>query len=417
MPEILSIFTIVSVILFFGLLAEFIFKKINVPDILLLVGMGFLLGPFGLNFISLENIQPFAPIFTTFALLFLMFDGAFDIDLASFAKGLVNSLNITVFNFLVSYFTISGLLILFGFEFSTSIILGGVLGGISSAFVIPIINKIKVSKETYTTLIFESAFTDILCILFALTALEIFTLDTFNLRIIISKVVTTFAVAGIIGIIAGIIWIALVTKIFKEHKSYMITIAYLLLIYVITEYLNGNGAIAALFFGIILKNSKDLKELYQSILTKEENNNSKLYNKVSMFTSVTTPTEEFFYHQISFFLKTFFFVYIGLLIDISNTKLLLVGATIAASIVLVRRTCSILTKNLPKFDREIINSTFGRGLAAAVLAQYVSQFNIPGAPLVSQIATNVIVFSIIFSSITVFITIGRSKDINAVNQN
>ena len=301
MPEILSIFTIVSVILFFGLLAEFIFKKINVPDILLLVGMGFLLGPFGLNFISLENIQPFAPIFTTFALLFLMFDGAFDIDLASFAKGLVNSLNITVFNFLVSYFTISGLLILFGFEFSTSIILGGVLGGISSAFVIPIINKIKVSKETYTTLIFESAFTYILCILFALTALEIFTLDTFNLRIIISKVVTTFAVAGIIGIIAGIIWIALVTKIFKEHKSYMITIAYLLLIYVITEYLNGNGAIAALFFGIILKNSKDLKELYQSILTKEENNNSKLYNKVSMFTSVTTPTEEFFYHQIVIF--------------------------------------------------------------------------------------------------------------------
>ena len=414
MVEILTIFTIVSVILFFGLLAEFIYKRFNIPDILLLVLMGLFLGPFGFKLISLNNISEFAPIFTTFALLFIMFDGAFDINLSSFAKGIVNSLNITVFNFLISYFTISILLILFGYDFSTSVILGGVLGGISSAFVIPILNKIKVTKETYTTLIFESAFTDILCIVFALTALEIFTLDTFNLRVIASKVFTTFAVAGIIGVLAGIIWIALVLKIFREQKSYMITIAYLLLIYVLTEYLNGNGAIAALFFGIMLKNSKELRELYQSIISKDDDT---FYTKGTNFTSATTPTEEFFYHQISFFLKTFFFVYIGLLLDISNIKLLIVGAVIAAAIVLVRKSCSILTKKLPKFDRNIINSTFGRGLAAAVLAQYVSQFNIPGAEQVPQLATTIIVFSILFSSIMVFIAIGNVRNTNLADKN
>ena len=94
MVEILTIFTIVSVILFFGLLAEFIYKRFNIPDILLLVLMGLFLGPFGFKLISLNNISEFAPIFTTFALLFIMFDGAFDINLSSFAKGLVNSLNI-----------------------------------------------------------------------------------------------------------------------------------------------------------------------------------------------------------------------------------------------------------------------------------------------------------------------------------
>ena len=60
---------------------------------------------------------------------------------------------------------------------------------------------------------------------------------------------------GLVGVIGGIIWIVLIIKVFKEH-SYMMVIAYVVLLYVITEFLQGNGAIACLFFGLILKNSK-----------------------------------------------------------------------------------------------------------------------------------------------------------------
>lgn len=42
----------VSLILFFGFLAEFIFKRFNIPDILFLIILGFILGPFVLNYIT-----------------------------------------------------------------------------------------------------------------------------------------------------------------------------------------------------------------------------------------------------------------------------------------------------------------------------------------------------------------------------
>ena len=399
MIEVNSALLAISLILFFGFFAEFIFKRFHIPDILFLILLGFALGPHALKYINPQQLSSFAPVFTAFALLFLLFDGAFNIDLASFSKGLSFGILITLFNFFASVIAITLILILFKFQFSYALLTGFILGGISSAFVIPMLKQLNVKGEVYSILTLESALTDVLSIVFSFTMIEIIKLNTFNFKLVASQLSSLFAVAGFIGIIAGIIWIIIVTKVFKHNKSYMITIAYLILVYAITEYLNGNGAIASLFFGLMLKNSKKLISVFSAIV--HRNNPEKSNNDYSV--SITTPTEQLFYSQISFFLKTFFFVYIGILFNINNKLALIIGIILAIAIMLTRNLSSFLTKRFKDSDRRLINSIFASGLAAAAIAQVLVLKKVDNAALISSIAYTFITFTILLSSVRIFL--------------
>jgi NhaP-type Na+/H+ or K+/H+ antiporter len=405
MVPVINILFGISIILFLGFFAELLFKKFRIPDVLFLIVIGFIIGPVCLKLVLPEQIDNYMTIFTTFALLFLLYDGAFNISLKSILKGAIKSLKVTLFNFIISVIAVSGIMIAFGFTPLISLLVGFILGGISSAFVIPLLKQMGVEEETYSILTLESAVTDVLCIVSALTVLEIITLNSFNFQTMISNIASLFAIAGVIGIVAGVLWIVIVTKIFKENKSYMVTIAYLIFVYVITEFLNGNGAIAALFFGLVLKNSKEIIEIFQGIINKKPENDKDKTNHIKKHINgigVTTENEEFFYSQISFFLKTFFFVYIGILFNISNYYVMFIGGIIAVALMVTRKLTVFIIKDFDKNNKQIITSIFARGLAAAAIAQIVVIQNIDGAETISNIVINVIVFSIILSSISIF---------------
>ncbi len=381
---------IISAIIFFGFLAEYIEKKFKIPDILSLIILGFLLGPFGLKYVNLNSIYPFVPLFTTFALIFILFDGAFSIDINSMFNEISKSLIITITNFLVSSIVIAIIMNFFGLPISISILMGFMLGGISSSFVIPLLKGLGIKNNSYSLLTIESALTDVLCIVFSMAMLEFIKFQSFSLLNILWRITLLFGIAGIIGISGGIIWIILVSDVFKNHKTYMDTISFLLLIYVITEYLHGNGALAALFFGIMLKNSK-----YVTFLLNKEN--------VNFGVSVTKPSERNFYDQITFFIKTFFFVYIGLMFDISDYKALVIGSIISVSIMIIRNISSVLVSRIRWEDKILINSVFGRGISAAVLAQIAIEMNIPYSIFISKVVYIVIVETIFLSSTRVFV--------------
>jgi len=396
----------VSLILFFGFFAEWIFKRFSIPDVLFLIALGFAIGPFALKLVSPQDLLAVAPIFTTFTLVFLLFDGAFNISLPSLIREFSESFVLTIFNFIISSLIVALILWLFGFwvggfSFILSLLGGFMLGGVSSSFVIPILKQVKISERLYSLLALESALTDVFCIVFSLTVIEILRLGGFGLQNTLTQLVGLFAVAILVGMIGGVIWIFLILRVFKEH-NYMIAIAYLLLIYVITEFLGGNGAIAALFFGLILKNSKQLSSIIRGILTKEASEKKKAL-KGELGVSVTTPSEEFFYHQISFFLKTFFFVYIGVMIDISDWKAILIGVVLSVVLMFTRMSSSLLTQKMLPESRSLVNSIFARGLAAAAIAQLAINAGVQHAFFISKIVFVAITGTIVLSSVRVFL--------------
>jgi cell volume regulation protein A len=183
----------------------------------------------------------------------------------------------------------------------------------------------------------------------------------------------------------------------------MITVAYLILIFALTEYLNGNGAIAALFFGLMLKNSRDITTFFSKLLYRGDDKKKQDEMREKYVIDVTSPQEEFFYSQISFFLKTFFFVYIGLLINLSDTRALVIGGVIAAAIMLIRLLNKYLTKHFNEFDQKLVSGMFARGLAAATIAQVIVEKAIPRASELVNIVFAVIVFTIFLNSVSIFI--------------
>lgn len=400
--EVVSIFLVVSFILIFGFVAEFIFKKWGIPDVLFLILLGFALGPFAFNVIQPDSLAGIAPVFVTFALLFLLFDGAFDIDLASLSKGLAAGLGISLFNFFIATVTVTTVMMVFGYPFLLSLLIGVILSDISELFVIPVLQKLKIRQETFTILTFESAITDVLCIVLALTVMNIIALETVTAQTVLGSIFSLFAVAGLIGIIGGIVWIILVTKVFKEHKSYLMTVAFILFLYVITEYVHGNGALAALFFGLMLGNSRQLTSIVNGInSTKKEERESALDGKLG--TSVTTPEEQFFYSQISFFLKVFFFVYIGLLLDISNRNAVVLGIVLSVAVLITRNASYLVTRNMDEISQKLVAGIYGKGLGAAAVVIIAKQYGVGQADFLGKVVYAVIFLTILLSSIQIYI--------------
>ncbi len=396
---------IVSLIVIFGYIAEWVFRKTNIPDILFLIVLGFLIGPNVSGIISPESLGQLAPLFTAFTLLFLMFEGALSIDLKSLAAGIGSGISIGLFNFLLSALLISGIFYFLLANVATALMLGFSLGGITSAFVIPLLQQLKVEKKIYSVLTLESALTDVLAIVLGVTMMEIKTLNVINIRNVLAQISSTFAVAGIVGIAGGALWVFLeyTGKLIERDKNYLLTIAYLMVVYFITEYLGGNGAIAALFFGISLANSDILIFMGRRIHKGKKKIIEASRQSKTRDERVVSNQERRFFHEISFFLKTFFFVYIGLLLNLKDLKVIAVGSATAVGLMLSRTLTSLLTRSYKKADRLLINALFARGIAPVAIILIALERQLIDQQWIVDTVYFVITATIILSSLRVFL--------------
>jgi len=394
-----------SLIAIFGFLSEALFRRTNIPDVLFLIILGFLIGPNGFGYTSPEDLASVAPVCTTFTLLILIFDGAFNINLSSLIREFSSSLILTIYNFVISTIVVGGIFYyihqyhLDGTTMMASMIIGFSLAGVSSSFVIPILSQIRVGGKLFSRLALESALTDVFCIVATLSVIEVYTTGIFGIQKTLTYLIELFAIAGFIGVLGGIIWI--VIRVFEE-QNYIITIAYLILVYLATEYFGGNGPIAALFLGLILNNSKQLSSIKEGILSRSVAEKQKAIQG-DLGVEVTSATEKRYYNLISFFLKALFFIYVGILLDITDQTALVVGSILSVLIMITRMGSMPLTKGMQKDQRQLVNAVFARGLAAAVLIQAVIQAGMPGAEYMARVVYVVIIGTIILSSMRVYI--------------
>ena len=394
-----------SLIAIFGFLSEALFRRTNIPDVLFLIILGFIIGPNGFGYTSPEDLASVAPVCTTFTLLILIFDGAFNINLSSLIREFSSSLILTIYNFVISTIVVGGIFYyihqyhLDGTTMMAAMVIGFSLAGVSSSFVIPILSQIRVGGKLFSRLALESALTDVFCIVATLSVIEVYTTGIFGVQKTLTYLIELFAIAGFIGVLGGIIWI--VIRVFEE-QNYIITIAYLILVYLATEYFGGNGPIAALFLGLILNNSKQLSSIKEGILSRSVAEKQKAIQG-DLGVEVTTATEKRYYNLISFFLKALFFIYVGIILDITDQTALVVGSILSALIMITRMGSMPLTKGMPKDQRQLVNAVFARGLAAAVLIQAVIQAGMPGAEYMARVVYVVIIGTIILSSLRVYL--------------
>ena len=395
-----------AIFVFFGLLIfcahvfSALFSKKRIPDVLFLVVIGILLGPvFGV--FKPDMLGNFGPLFSSLTLVLILFDGGVDLSIDALRKYWKGMMEVTMLSFLVTMAIIGFVAHAFGFEWRVSFMMGSMLGGTAAAIVIPLVKQMKVSEYARTVLSMESAMSSMLCMVVALAFIDSFQMDSAqSVSTLIGKVVASFIMALLIGVVGGIVWSSLLDRVRTLQNSMFLTPAFLFVLYGLSEWLGYNGAIAVLAFGVVLGNT-DYFEM--SFLKKMKNHHKMmpLENK-----------EKSFFKELVFICKTFFFVYIGICIPFGNFMYLLFGAVLTVAVYAGRFLLLFFVgrENTPN-DRNIVSMMAPKGLTSAVLASMPVQVNlaagyevIPNAALIQATCYAVIFFSIVLTSLMVIFT-------------
>lgn len=185
-----------------------------------------------------------------------------------------------------------------------SVLFGTILAGSSSIIVISLASRIKVSEKCSTILSLESAITDILCIVFSLIVIDMILKGaSVDMSTIGQSILARFAIGTVFGAIFGVIWLSALKRIARVSYAYMLTLAVVLLAYAIAEFLGGSGSLCSLLFGIMLGNER---EVYRMLRIEKPIN------------TIVDAGLKRFESEVAFLLRTFFFVYIGLIVTIGN---------------------------------------------------------------------------------------------------
>ncbi len=389
--DIALIVIFIGILIFLGHLFESLFDLIKVPDLLFLMLIGLIAGPI-LGLVTPAQFGVVGPIFAVITLIIILFEGGLNLRFEVIAGSLARASLLTITNFLVSFLVSGAVLILFfGLPLLPSLMFGSIIGGITSAVVIPLVRYLHLKEESVALLSLESALSDVLCIVIFLALLEMYLLGGFDAGAAIGKIVASILVAAIIGIAGGISWAAIHKQIVLFQNIFS-TPAFVFILYGVVEWLGFSGAIAALAFGITLGNIRQFQGL------------SMLQRAGTLQDIEISRTERLFFTEMVFLFKTFFFIFIGLSIPIAQNSILLAGLGIAGLLYLLRIpiTRFAIPESTSLWDAIIIAIMVPKGLAAAVLASIPVQEGIPGGFVVQDLAYSVILFSIVLNALLVF---------------
>ena len=394
-----------NAVIFLGLLIflahvfSAIFSRKRIPDVLLLMIIGIIIGPL-FGWLLPEHLGVVGSVFASLTLIFILFESGTDISINSLRDSWKNLAKVSLTSFILSVALVGALgHFVIGLEWNASLLLGSILGGTSSAVVIPLVKQLSINKENEVVLVLESAITDVLCIVFALAFMESYKIGGVQLGKIVGNVISSFLLALMIGVAGGILWASVLDRIRKIQNSMFLTPAFVFIIYGITELMDFSGAIAALAFGIVMGNT----EYFEFSFLKK-------FRRDGMMK--LEPQEKAFFRELVFVLKTLFFVYIGISIPFDNAAALLYGLLITLVLFVMRLFLIkfILGSKTPSYDKTIMSMMIPKGLAAAVLATMPEQLNIqrgmeiiPGATTIKYVTYSVVLISILFTSVLILL--------------
>jgi potassium/hydrogen antiporter len=387
-----SIALIISAaIILIGFLANYLFSKTGIPDMLILIFIGVLCGPiFGV--FDPTAIQSFAPYIAALALAYILFDGGMNLNIKQVLSNSPKALLLASLGFVFSVLGVAAFMMnVFNVPLLYGLLFGSIVGGSSSVVVISLASKVKISERGKITLILESALTDILCIVISLSLIDIMVTGQADVGAVFLGITGKFLIGIGIGLALGIAWLFALKKVATLPFSYILTLGIVMLGYAGSESLGGSGALSALIFGLILGNERGLLNVFRQ-------NGGEQNEKILL--SVSTGLKRFG-AEIAFLIRTFFFVFLGIIVSISSVNLLLSGIVISFILLGTRfGAVWITTTNSPmRSDRKIMTVVLTRGLAAAVLATLPAQYNLEYADLFVGIAVVIIITTAVIATV------------------
>jgi cell volume regulation protein A len=397
-----SLLTFIGSLIIIGVISEAIFRRYDVPDVIFLMLTGLIFGPIT-HLIQTSLKSTFISVFSAIALMIILFEGGLNLNIKEVIANTPKSAKLSFLNFILTllfttfFFYLLSLFNILVLDLKTVLLISSILGGTSGIVVIPLLKKINIDEKLKNILSLESTFTDAITIVVTISLALYFTTETSKLSDLIKNLISNLSVAIVIGLVFGLMWLTLLNKILYIEEArkyrYLLTLAIIFYLYSFVQIVGGSSAIAAFIFGLVLGNVNPFKEAFNLDIKKK----------------VVNYDIYFINEQFSFLVKVFFFFLIGLLIPFSLKELMI--ALLFTILIIIARYVSILVlfKELDKNTKLFISFFTPKGLAAAVLAIYLSQLQLKDSALIPNIVFLVVLISILLSSLSSYFCLKSSK--------
>lgn len=408
--EIENLIILASMTLLLSLISSLIYKITKIPDVVWLMGFGILMGS-GIQYVDKGLFNQLAPLMSILALSIILFEAGINVDIITlidcFGKSLVLTLATAFSSILVVGLAIN-LILPQDFTLIQGMLLGAMIGGTSTVNVFSVLSNIESSisniSNTKIMLTMESIISDPVCIIVSITFIKMILNPGASIFERIGDVFSSFILSSILGLAIGLTWSTVLHRLRTHPYTYMISLAVLLPSYILSEHLigEGSGAVTALVFGLSITN-------FNYIM-------GKLGRPIKVRINVRKLRD--FHEEIVFFIKSFFFVYIGVVVTIS-LKYTSVGFLIVILLVALRYLVASLIGKKLHFTREeltISRLVFVTGLPSFVMSQLPQiwdpsgiHFIIPG--IYPDICMPIVLGTILFSGLVAPMMITKELDI------
>jgi len=347
--ELTLIFGMVGTLLVVAYIANRLSRLTRVPDLVVLLLIGVTLGPV-LHWVRPATFQGTIDILGTLALILILFAGGAELRLRQAARYAPAALLLMI----VSYGLSLGLIALMGrallhLQWSDCVLLGAALGCTSGTIVIPALEQISTPESVKITLTLESTMSEVIAVLLigSLLNADVSHSLLFGVAADFSRHIV---IALLLGVVAGAIWSRLWPLLANQPNVNIANLGVVFGVYALTRYAGGSGLLAVLIFGITLANLPRTPHMTRQ--------GARLLA---------------FHAELSFLVRSFFFVLLGFVAEFVSRKYLLPIAGILAALLLARflamQTSRWAVRDVTtRRETELLFWMLPRGLVTAVLA-------------------------------------------------
>ena len=398
------ILLIIGSIILTGFVGMLINQRTKIPESLFLILFGLAIGPiFGI--VDSEPLVEVLPIISVAAMVVILVESGITFDIFKILGTFGTAVIFTVMVAILTTVLITAFLVyFFGWNPWYAALLGIISSGTTTITAMALLKGLDVIDEVRRLIMLETIINDFTIILGTFILIDIIRFSVFDVSTAAQSLLSDFSVGVLLGLVFCFAWRYILENInIKKELNYASTIGLCFVLYYIADTLGGNPIIAIFTFSLILGN---YYKVYDFIRRDESERKSDFDGVLRSIKSVQT--------DITFFMKSFFFVLLGITFDMSILghipPLLIAGVVLM--ILLSRFIASTILSGMDKIFakyRTLITFMIPRGYVAAVLAFVPEQYGIE-IPMFTDVVVILIVVTT-FVAIFGVTAFGRKKPI------
>ena len=379
-----------SLLLVAALAARFLASVIRVPEILVLVAIGALMGPSALDVIDVPLESLGAQLIFTLGVSLILFYGGLNLSLPLLRRVWVGLSMLVVPGVIITTLIVGATAYLvFDLPWSAALLIGAVLSPTDPAILIPLFVRSRLRPKVAQTVIAESAFNDPTGAVLALTLAGVLLSGDGSLAEPAVEFVVDLGISTVIGLVAGVLLAAAISShrsgIWRESSALavltVVTISFFSL-----DTAGGSGYLGAFLAGLLVGNMEHLGLAMHS--EHEQEMRAFAFNAADLVT-------------------LFVFVVLGANIPFADLGAnLLPAIAVLAALLLVARPLTVLVCTLPdrgaawtRNERIFLCWTRETGVVPAALVGVLAGLGVPHTEIYASVVALAILLTLLLQAL------------------